>query len=91
MHPERPEAVTRALFAEWTAKLDREGATPAVVIGVSHAEPGRVVVCVPKDSTLDYLRALLAHTLAEIDALSPASPATTSPLVPSDRPRSRDA
>ena len=98
MHPEHVEAVTRRRFEQWARKLDPNGATPAVGIGVSQTEPGRVVLCMHERMTTAELRQLLAYCLAEVSraegadaalepaqAESPAASGGTSPAPPHGR------
>jgi hypothetical protein len=66
MHQEHVEAVTRRQFDQWARELGQNGATPAVGIGVSQTEPGRVVLCIHERMTTADLKQLLAYCLAEV-------------------------
>lgn len=82
MHPEHPPAVTRRLIDTWLPTLDAEGATPAALLAVSHADPGRVLVCTPQGTSLVNLRALLTHCLREVDQIEADQAARLTDVVP---------
>lgn len=66
MHAGHVAAVTRRRFDQKARKLDQNGATPAVGIGVSQTEPGRVVLCMHESMTTAGLKQPLAYCLEEI-------------------------